>query len=335
MSIYTMGDLAQYRMLSGRGATLRNQMNELTVEATTGLVANKTERLRGNYGPINGIETRIRQIDAFRTVSTEQQVVATVIQTALGTVTERASSLAANILAAGSGTDALRVDTIAEDAASKLEAVLSSLNARVGEQSIFSGKASYTETFGTADELLTALKAAIDASGALTATDVETAIDDWFADPAGFEATMYHGGDPLEPVQIGTDELAQIDVTGMDSALVETIKGIAQTAVLTRGVLAGADVARADLAKRSGESLAGSQQRMAVLGARLGTAQAEMANAMTRNDAEKNALEQSRLDLLSVDGYETAAKFQEAQGQLSTLYTLTSRASRLSLVDYL
>ena len=86
-------------MLSGRGATLRNQMNELTVEATTGLVANKTERLRGNYGPINGIETRIRQIDAFRTVSTEQQVVATVIQTALGTVTERASSLAANILA--------------------------------------------------------------------------------------------------------------------------------------------------------------------------------------------------------------------------------------------
>ena len=74
---------------------------------------------------------------------------------------------------------------------------------------------------------------------------------------------------------------------------------------------------------------------MAVLGARLGTAQAEMANAMTRNDAEKNALEQSRLDLLSVDGYETAAKFQEAQGQLSTLYTLTSRASRLSLVDYL
>ena len=65
MSIYTMGDLAQYRMLSGRGATLRNQMNELTVEATTGLVANKTERLRGNYGPINGIETRIRQIDAL------------------------------------------------------------------------------------------------------------------------------------------------------------------------------------------------------------------------------------------------------------------------------
>ncbi len=160
-------------------------------------------------------------------------------------------------------------------------------------------------------------------------------MDAWFADAGGFAATVYQGGDPLAPVPIGRDQSARIDVTALDPAIVGTIKSLAMASLLARGVLAGSDVARSDLAKRAGEDLAGNQSTMAELEARLGTTEANILAASVQNDAEKSALETARLGLLSVDPYETAAKLQEAQTQLETLFALTARMSRLSLVNYL
>ena len=68
---------------------------------------------------------------------------------------------------------------------------------------------------------------------------------------------------------------------------------------------------------------------------RLGSTEANIINTGVQNDAEKSALETARLGLLSVDPYETAAKLQEAQTQLETLFSITARLSRLSLVNYL
>jgi flagellar hook-associated protein 3 FlgL len=172
-------------------------------------------------------------------------------------------------------------------------------------------------------------------AGAVSSGDVEAAVTAWFADPAGFQATVYQGGAVLDPVAVGTDQTAQIDVTAMDPAILATLKGVAMGALLSRGVLAGSDVARVDLAKRAGESLASAQTGITQVSARLGTTEATIQNTATRNDAEKDVLQTARLNLLSVDPYETASKFQEAQGQLQTLYAITARASRLKLVDFL
>ena len=100
---------------------------------------------------------------------------------------------------------------------------------------------------------------------------------------------------------VGPDEQASLDVTALDPAVVETLKGIAMTSLLDRGTLAGSDVARADLAKRAGESLLSSATARAELQARLGTVEAGISNAALRNDSEKSALETARLGLLSVD----------------------------------
>lgn len=335
MSYFTLGDLAQFRLLTRQGTRLRSQMNELSVEATTGLTANKTARLKGNYVQIAGIESRLSQIEAFRNVTTEQQILTAGMQTALSTVSDQTKTLGAQLLAGVSSQSELRISALADQAVSTLEASLSALNTRIGERALFSGIATDATTFGTADDLLTALQGALSAAGAATAGDVQTAVDDFFADPAGFQAVMYRGSTPTNAVQIGPDETAQIDVTGMDPAVLSALKGTAMAALLDRGVLAGSTAARSDLMKRAGEGLVGTQQMLASLTSRLGTTEAAMFNAATRNDAEKNALETARLNLLSVDQYAVAAKYTETQGQLEKLYTLTSRASRLSLVDYL
>ena len=158
---------------------------------------------------------------------------------------------------------------------------------------------------------------------------------DWFASPAGFAAVIYQGGPPLGPVQVSADQTALLDVTATDPALRDTLKALAMGALLARGTLAGSDAARADLANRAGQQLVAAQEPMAALAAKLGTVQSAVQQASIRNDAEDAALQSARLSLLSVDPYETATKYQEAQNQLQTLYAITARAARLSLVDFL
>ncbi|MCW1918344.1 flagellin [Rhodobacter sp. KR11] len=335
MSYFTLGDLAQFRIMTRHGTRLRSQMNELSVEATTGLTADKTTRLKGNYVQLAGIESRLNQIEAFRNVTTEQLILTSGMQTALSTVTDQTKALGAALLAGVSSQSDLRIDALADQAMSTLQSSLSALNSRIGERALFSGTATDVSPFGSAEDLMVALKDAVTASGALTSAGVAAAVEDFFADPAGFQAVMYKGSGATNAVQIGPDETAQIDITGMDPAVVAAIKGTAMAGLLAEGVLAGSTTGRSDLMKRAGESLIGTQQMLASLTARLGTTEAAMQNAATRNDAEKNALETARLNLLSVDPYAVAAKYQETQGQLEKLYTLTSRASRLSLVDYL
>jgi flagellar hook-associated protein 3 FlgL len=335
MSFYTLGDLAQFRILSQQGRRLRAQMDELTLEATTGLVNDKTARLKGNFVQVAGIESRLAQIEAYRTVTTEQLVLTNSMQTAISAVTDQSNALGSKLLAGVSSLSELRISSLADEATSTLDGIFSALNAQVADRTLFSGQITNGPTYGSTSDMMDALEASITAAGATSPDDIENAVDAWFADPAGFQATTYLGGAAQEPVPVGPGEVSQVDVTGMDPALVSMIKGVAMTVLLARGALTGSVEGRSDMMRRSGEQIAASQELLASMSARLGTVQGAMQNAATRNDAEKSTLEVARLDLISADQYDTAAKYQETQGQLESLYTLTSRASRLSLVDYL
>ena len=329
----TVGDLAQSLILSRRNGTLKDSIQDLMSEATTGLAVQKTERLKGDYVPMAGIEASLTQLEAYRSVGTSARAMANHMQIALENIAGSASTLSSSLLGAATSHTPSRIASLGLEAGQRLSGVMAGLNTRIGAQSLFAGQATDRAAVASVETLMTALDGVV--AGAISSADVETAVNDWFSDPLGFAATIYQGGGPLAPVPIGRDQSAQIDITALDPAIVDTIKGLAMAALLSRGVLGGSDVARADLAKRAGENLASYQTGMAELQARLGSTEANIINTGVQNDAEKSALETARLGLLSVDPYETAAKLQEAQTQLETLFSITARLSRLSLVNYL
>ncbi len=329
----SVGDMAQTMILSRHSLTLKASLQTLSTEVTTGIVVDKTHAVHGDYAPLAGIEASLTQLQAFHAVTSETTILTSVMQTALNAMSDHAKALGPALLAAATSNSPARIDTLGVDAGQRLQSVMSSLNTRLGERSVFAGTATDRAAVADTETMMAALDTAV--SGALSSADVETAVNAWFADPSGFAATVYQGGNPLAPVPVSADELARVDVTALDPGIVATLKGLAMATLLQRGVLAGSDVARADLAKRAGESLASSATDRALLTARLGTVQAGIANAATRNEAEKSALETARLDLISVDPYETATKLEQTQTQLQTLYTITARLSRLSLVDFL
>lgn len=334
MQTLSLGDLSQSLILNRHSAQLKTALQALTTETTTGMSADQTARLHGNFAPIAGIETSLTLLDAYRNVTAETQIAANVMQKALKTAQDQ-SALGPAFLTAAAGQVPVKVDTLGLQAAQGLDIAMMALNASVGGRALFSGQQTANPALASSDLLLSALSTAITVAGATTAASVETAVTAWFDAPAGFAAVIYQGGPPLDSVQVSADQTVRLDVTANDPAIRETLKGLALGALLSRGILVGNDVARADLANRAGQHLVAAQIPMTTLAAKLGTVQTSVQDAITRNDAEIGVLQSARLSLLSVDPYETATKYQQTQDQLQTLYAITARASRLSLVDFL
>jgi flagellar hook-associated protein 3 FlgL len=180
--------------------------------------------------------------------------------------------------------------------------------------------------------MLAALQTA--ATGATTAGQVAAAVSTWFADPLGYGA-FYQGGDPLSPAPIAPGETAELGTTAMDPILRDTLAAFAMAALLDHGVLAGDAVERGRLAQQAGQQLVSTEDARTTLRARIGTVEAQIEAARTRNSAEETSLGILRSDLGSVDPYEAATRLQTVQSQLESLYLVTARVSRLSLTEYL
>jgi flagellar hook-associated protein 3 FlgL len=228
MQTFSVGDMATSLLLSRQGASLKSAMQTLSTEATTGLASDQTAKVKGNYVPIAGIESSLTQLAAYSSVTSETQVITNVMQVALGTISDQASSLGSAMLAGTTSNSTIVVDALGVQAAQKLQTVMAALNTKVGDRSVFSGVKSDQAAVGSADDLLASLQGAITASGAITSGEVETAVNAWFDDPNGYAAQSYTGGEALAPVAIGPGQTAQVDVTAKDPAIIATLKSLAR-----------------------------------------------------------------------------------------------------------
>ncbi|MEI6097704.1 MAG: flagellin [Alphaproteobacteria bacterium] len=329
----TIGDLTQSKVFNHRNALLKDRIQNLSTEVTTGLTSKTTESVRGDYTVLSGIEASLTQLAAFKRVTSEMGGLANHMQLVLNAIADSGLALAPAMLAGANSNSAARISTVGAEADQRLQSAISALNTRFGARTLFGGVATDTAAVTDAETLMAALTTAV--TGALSAKDVETAVNDWFTDLTGFDAVVYQGGAEQQEIDIGPDEKAKLDITAKDPAIKSMLKGFAMASLLTRGILTGDDAGRAELAKRAGESLAISQLPLAELTGRLGVIEASIVNAGLRNEAEKSGLETARLGLLGVDIYEATTMLQESQFQLETLYSVTARMSRLSLVNYL
>jgi flagellar hook-associated protein 3 FlgL len=255
------------------------------------------------------------------------------MQISLDMIGTQGADFANVLLAASSGNSAERVGSAAQEAVMRLNTVVAGLNTRFGDRTLFAGAAPNKPAMIGSEALLDLLQGVV--AGATGFLDAETMLDDWFADPGGFEALAYLGGPAPSAVGIAAGETARLDVTAMDPAIRDMLKTLALPALITRGLLAGQPVAQAELAQRAGEQLMEGQSALADLRARLGTTEAQMGTAMTRNSAEASALEIARAELIGIDPFDTATRLEATQNRLETLYALTARMQRLHLVDYL
>lgn len=332
MTRVSLGDASLTNMLARQGVELRSQVQRASQEVATGRHADIVRTLGGDLAPLLAIDASLTRLRAFASTTSDAATQTAAQQSALAGLTGLTQDITPTLLRSRDFATPVQVNSLGSDMRGRLASAVGLLNTQVSGRAIFGGAETRLTPLGTSEEMLTALANA--AAGATTADQVVTAVTNWFADPAGY-AAFYQGGGPLSPAPIAPGEFAEISTTAFDPAIRDTLAGIAMGALLDLGLPMGTLEERGLLAQRSGEALLSASDGRVGLAARIGSVEAQIETARTRNAAEGSALGIVRAEVGSVDPFEAATRLETARSQLESLYLVTARVSRLSLVEFL
>ncbi len=332
MTRISVGDASLTNILARQGADLRGQVQRASQEVASGRHADIGAALRGDLSPLLAIDASLSRLSAYTSNTTEAGFYTSAQQSAISGLSELATGISTTLLGARNFSTPAQVATLAADAKGRLASSIGLLNTQASGRAVFSGVETDTVPLGSLDDMLAALQTA--AAGATTAGQVSAAVNGWFADPLGF-GTFYQGGGSLSPAPVAPGETADLSTTAMDPALRDTLAGFAMAALIDQGALASDATERGRLLQQAGQQLISTEDARTTLQARIGTVEAQIEGARTRNSAEESALGILRSDIGSVDPYEAATRLQTIQSQLESLYLVTARVSRLSLTEYL
>lgn len=335
MSLNGLGDLAQSYAMRAHNLSVRRELDALVSELATGESADIPKRLRGDFNGLAAVEAGLTRLGAFSTVLIESENFAGGMQTALSAVQETLSDSGPKLIAAVKpGEDRLLNATLAE-AGHHFDAIVSQINGRDGDRSLFAGNAVDQPALAPAEDILAALSTAL--AGLTTAADVRTAVDAWFDTPGGdFETLAYLGSDdPIDPYRISDTAEARLDLLARDDEIRAVLKEFSIAALLDDGLLATDLNERQSLAEEAGLGMINAERALVSARARIGTEQAHIETTAVRNAAERTSLLTARDGLVGVDPYETATRLEDAETQLQILYNVTARLAGLSLSEYL
>lgn len=325
----TYGDAASHGQRLRQTATLRQDLARLSAEMASGRPADAARHARADAPRLSEIEHRLIRHDATTRALREGEARLSVMQTALGRVEDARAGLVARTVgpAATSTTTARAAGAAAGQAA--FRDMVAALGAQVGGASLFAGTATDRAALPPADAMLAGLRTAV--AGLTSASDVEAAVDAWFAPGGGYDAA--YGGtatDATIPTETGTLALpARAD----DQALRQTLRATALVALTDSPDLA--PTAAATLLARGRDALLSTAEPLVTLRARVGLAEETVAGAIRRADGQATDLARDRAGLALVDPHTTAVNLRDAQTRMETSYAVTARLAGLSLVNYL
>ncbi|NBD30229.1 MAG: hypothetical protein GVY31_09345 [Alphaproteobacteria bacterium] len=335
MGMSMIGDLSRHLVSVRHNAQIKDRLNTLSQELSTGRVWDLTghlgrdqARFHDTTRQLDLIKTQVRSLD-------ETENFLSVAQLALTRTGEAGESAATALLSVVTETSPQQRAAASTEAERAFEAMVGALNTHVADRPIFGGTELGQAPLSNGSDMLQAVVTA--ASGATDAAGVVAAVDTWFDSPGGgFMMSAYAGSTTDNLVRpIGDGEVIEIQARADHGAIRATLKAAALGAIAGDAALALSDSDRASLLRRSGEALVESALPLTQLRADLGASEERIGLASTRLSAQETALSIARNEMSSADSYETASALQQVQLQLETHYTLTARLSRLSLTEYL
>jgi flagellar hook-associated protein 3 FlgL len=333
MTITSLGDLTTHFMLRRHNVALRDEVQRLSQELSTGETSNPINHLSGDFAALADLEKRSTLNAVFRQSAREAGNMTDAMQQTLSNLQEMSGELATAMVSLSESGVSETVGPGAAQARDVLDRAVALLNTRVAGRSLFAGDAVDSVAMTTGDAIMASLKSSV--AGLTSTDDIHDAVDTWFDAPGGgFETVAYQGsGRSIPAFRVAPDQSATLDVRADHQALRDVLKPIALAALADDPAL-DMTTRRALLAS-SGTALLDTQDGLTALRADLGVTEARLEETSVRLASEKLALEESRGTLLSVDPYETATRLEQAQSNLESLYTVTVRLSRLSLTEFM
>ena len=321
-------------MFQLRSVALRQDLSQLTDELSSGRVADVREVLAGNYNYLTGMERSLEVLEGYSTANTEAAYFTGAMQLVLGNVQESGGDLGLDLLLASGGPIGVISSSQSENAYDRLESMIDSLNGDIAGRSLFAGTATDSSPLADVDTLMAEVLTAV--AGQSTPEDIVAAAEAWFADPAGFDATIYTGSTTaLAPFILSETERVTLDVRANDEAIKDLLLYTAVAALADDATIGLSVTEKSELFGIAGSGLQSNQDQLVNLRSSIGYTEERIELISARNEAEETSLEFARNSLLSADPFETATELENVQFYLQSLYSVSVRSSQLSLVNFL
>lgn len=331
----TFGDLARTLSLRSSTTQLKTQMTTLSEELVTGRAADLTKKVGGDFSVIGGLDRSLGLQQAWATAGREAAAMAAAQQNALSAVAPRLHTMGMGLIANDGSLNPAEIRALMESAEEEFSLLVDTLNTTHAGRAVFAGTATQGPSLADAETILADLALAVGAE--TTAAGVMAAADAWANAPGGgFETVAFSGSfDDLAPFSVAEGESVRLETSAADAELRQSVKQVALTALMARGIPALSGSEQADLYGRVGGEMLNTSDDLTYVQARIGFAETRIQDALVRTETNSAALQIARDAVIGVDSYATASKLQQTEAQLQAIYTITSRMSQLSLASVL
>lgn len=306
-------------------SSLREQMENRSQEATTGLQADMVRHLNGRIDQALLGDLAVKENADDQARLELRRIRLSITDSTLTSVRDLSEGLQLEMQDAIGVNDLTRQNQVASDAKEAISEIVSRLTARHGERFLFSGDATATPPFDDAEILLDDLRAI--AAGATDAADFSAQVGVYFDDPAGgFQTNFYQGA------QTGSDPDA---VLANQPAFAEVFQGLAILALSSTSEaqpFAQVGTPAMDLAL---ERLERGRTHLVETQSGVGIRQASLESEQSLLEREETLLTAAFFDIAGKDQFEAATELKQLETNLEASYLLTSRLSNLSLLNYL
>ncbi len=335
MSFTQISDLASIIGMRARQTQIKSALDTASQELVSGEKSNLVQAAGGDLNRLFHIENRLgaltSDIDTLRLAAGKTNL----MQISLERVADGLTDFGPSLLSTVNSGDIRSMEIVGTSARDKLEAAVSALNARYGNQSLFAGTAVDQPALAPASDILSDISAIV--SGAANASAAIAAIDSYFFDPAGgFETSIYRGStQDIGAAHISDGSQIDYGIRADSIPVRQSLRALAMAAVAADPATFSGTPDQVALLKEAAESAINAGNSVLRARETLGFAEENIQNAKAHTLAQQTAFNLERNGLRSVDPYEAASKLQELQTQLQTMYAMTARLSGLSLTNYL
>lgn len=334
MAPSTLGDGVQAMLLRQANVQLRDRLNTLANELSSG----KKSDLTAELGDTSLYRDAVRQMetaDAQTKNAAEVGQGLAAMQTYLEQLDGERRGLIDSVVTISNESTEPQVIAAADQGRQSFDAMVATLNGRFAGRSLFAGNATDTTPLADAEVILTDLRTAI--AGAADADAAIAAIDAWFDTPGGGFDTVADLSTATGPQERRIDETTTITIEAEanDATLREALKSVAIVALADDTGIAMPTRERAQMVRDATDRLFNDAQNLAGLRGRIGLAEARVETVEARLTAQVTSLTILRNNLDAADPFETATILQEVQGQMEMHYTITARLARMSLAEYI
>jgi flagellar hook-associated protein 3 FlgL len=334
MTLTSIGDLSQLLFRSTRSSAIRQNIENLTYELSSGQVRDVNAKLKGDFAYLADIESNLTVIEGHSVAAVEAGLFFEAAQQRLGRLQDVSQDLSNVLISSIPSALAPVQEQIIDQAGDNLVSMIEALNGSVAGLSLFAGTDTDQVPLASADDLLADLMVVI--GGATTVAGIRLAAQTWFDDPFGFELSMYGGSTTgVKSVEVSEGESVTMSLRANDAVFRDVLMNTALAALAGEPFLGFDQTLKNEILLASGEGLAQTQDDLSAVRGDVGFSQSRIENAQARLASTRVSLNTARTALLEADPFETAIRLEDAQFRLESLYQVTARTTRLSLVNFL